>query len=198
MARPRGFDTEELLDDVGLVFLETGFQLTSMRQLEKSTGVKQVSLYNAFGSKEGLFLAAFDRYTALIEETQCQFLDDRGLDGIEAFVKAIVSTDSPLPLPHFGCLIVNTALVAGEAGPAIKLRVAVFRRQMHQRFVAALSRARDLQQLDRGLDLEAAAEFLLSAVWGIFVTIRLAGDGQSVGRPAAHMVVETLRGWAKS
>ena len=77
MARPRGFDTEELLDNAGLAFLETGFQLTSMRQLEKSTGVKQVSLYNAFGSKEGLFLAAFDRYTAMIEEFQRRFLDNK-------------------------------------------------------------------------------------------------------------------------
>jgi AcrR family transcriptional regulator len=66
MARPREFDSEELLDKVALAFLENGLQSTSMRQLETLTGVKQVSLYNAFGSKEGLFLAAFDRYTEQI------------------------------------------------------------------------------------------------------------------------------------
>ena len=98
MARPREFDTEALLDTASMAFLEDGLQQTSMRHLEDLTGVKQVSLYNAFGSKEGLFLAAFDRYTERVAAAQKQHLDDRGLDGIESFVKAIVSPDSPLPL----------------------------------------------------------------------------------------------------
>ena len=62
MGRPREFDTEDLLEKVMLAFLESGLQGTSMRQLEATTGVKQVSLYNAFGDKEGLFLSALDRY----------------------------------------------------------------------------------------------------------------------------------------
>ena len=195
MARPRKFDTDEVLDKVALAFLETGLELTSMRQLEKLTGVKQVSLYNAFGNKEELFLAAFDRYTNIIGVAQSRFLEKRGISGIEAFVKAIVSPDSPLPLPHFGCLIVNTALVAQGAGPTIKSRVQVFRQQMHGRFVAALTRAKSKKMLKRGLNLDQCAEFLLSAIWGIFVTIRLADDDQSVGQPAAKALVKTVRSW---
>ena len=198
MARPREFDTEALLDKAGLAFLEDGLQLTSMRHLEDLTGVKQVSLYNAFGSKEGLFLAAFDRYTARVAAAQKQHLDDRGLDGIESFVKAIVSSDSPLPLAHFGCLIVNTALVAGSAGPAIKSRVQVFRQEMHARFVGALKRAKSSNELKRGLNVDQCAEFVLSAVWGIFVTIRLADDDQTVGQPAASALVKALREWRAS
>jgi TetR/AcrR family transcriptional repressor of nem operon len=196
MARPREFDTEELLDKVGLAFLEDGLQLTSMRHLEELTGVKQVSLYNAFGNKEGLFLAAFDRYTERVAATQKQHLDDRGLDGIESFVKAIVSPNSPLPLAHFGCLIVNTALVAGNAGPTIKSRVQVFRQEMHARFVGAINRAKSSHELKQGLNVDQCAEFLLSAVWGIFVTIRLADDDQTVGQPAASALVKTVREWS--
>ena len=198
MARPREFDTEALLDKASLAFLKDGLQLTSMRHLEDLTGVKQVSLYNAFGSKEGLFLAAFDRYTQRVAAAQKLHLDDRGLDGIESFVKAIVSPDSPLPLAHFGCLIVNTALVADSAGPAIKSRVQVFRQQMHARFVGALTRARSRHKLKRGLNLDQCAEFVLSAVWGIFVTIRLADDDQTVGQPAARALVKTVRDWCQS
>ena len=198
MARPREFDSEEVLDRVALAFLEGGLQDTSMRQLERLTGVKQVSLYNAFGSKEGLFLAAFDRYTKLIAEAQSEFMDDRGLDGIEKFVKSIVSPDSPLPLPHYGCLIVNTALVAQNAGPTIKSRVQKFRQQMHARFVGALTRAKSRHQLKRGLKLDQCAEFLLSSVWGIFVTIRLADNDQTVGQPAAQALVKAVREWCPS
>tara|TARA_R110000850_G_scaffold11625_8_gene39810 strand:- start:420 stop:1040 length:621 start_codon:yes stop_codon:yes gene_type:complete len=198
MARPREFDTTVLLDRVSQIFLETGLQLTSMRQLEAETGVKQASLYNVFGSKEGLFLAAFDHYTQLIASAQCAYLDDRGLDGIENFVKAIVSPDSPLPLPHYGCLIVNTALVAQDAGPEIKSRVQEFRQQMHARFVGALTRAKSNHELKPGLKLDQCAEFLLSAVWGIFVTIRLADNDQTVGQPAAQTLVKTVRDWRLS
>jgi len=43
-------------------------------------------------------------------------MDQRGLDGIEGFVKAIVSSEPPLPLPHCGCLAVNTGSVAQGGG----------------------------------------------------------------------------------
>ena len=198
MARPREFDTEALLDRVSMAFLEDGLQQTSMRHLEDLTGVKQVSLYNAFGSKEGLFVAAFDRYTERVAAAQKQHLDDRGLDGIESFVKAIVSPESPLPLAHFGCLIVNTALVAGTAGPVIKSRVQVFRQEMHARFVGALTRAKSSHKLKRGLNVDQCAEFLLSAVWGIFVSIRLADDDQTVGQPAASALVKAVHEWRAS
>ncbi len=198
MARPREFDTDALLDKVSLVFLKDGLQLTSMRQLEDITGVKQVSLYNAFGSKEGLFLAAFDRYTEGAVAIQKQHLDDRGLEGIESFVNALVSRDSPLPLAHFGCLVVNTALVAESAGPAIKSRVQIFRQQLHARIVEALTRAQSRHKLKHGLKLDQCAEFVLSTVWGILVTIRLADHDQTVGKPAARALVKTVRDWCPS
>ncbi len=196
MARPREFDTEDLLEQVGLAFLKGGLQLTSIRQLEELTGVKQVSLYNAFGSKEGLFLAAFDRYADQSIAAQKHHLDDRGLDGIERFVKAIVSPDSPLPHAHFGCLIVNTALVAGSAGPAIKKRCQKFRQQMHARFAGALTRAKSRHKLKRGIMPDQCAEFVVSTIWGIFVTIRLADEDQKAGQPAARALIKTVRGWS--
>lgn len=198
MARPREFDTEALLDQVSLIFLENGLQYTSLRQLEALTGVKQVSLYNAFGNKEELFLAAFDHWACQAATVQNGFMDDKGLKGIENFVKAIVSSDSPLPMPQCGCLAVNTALLAQGAGPAIRSRVQEYREQMHGRILGALTRAKTRHGLKRGLNLEQCAELVLNSVWGIFVTIRLAGSDPSVGQPAARALVKTMRDWAPS
>ena len=108
-------------------------------------------------------------------------------------MKAIVSPESPLPLAHFGCLIVNTALVAGTAGPTIKSRVQVFRQEMHARFVGALTRAKSSRKLKRGLNVDQCAEFLLSSVWGIFVTIRLADDDQSRREIVAEVTTAVAR-----
>jgi len=53
-------------------------------------------------------------------------------------------------------------------------------------------------KLKRGLNLNQCAEFVLSAVWGIFMTIRLADDDQTVGQPAARALVKTVRDWCQS
>ncbi len=197
MPRPREFDTEILLEKVLLIFLENGLQRTSMRQLEATTGVKQVSLYNAYDNKEGLFLAVFDRYAGLSSAVQDEFLDNRGLEGIAKFARAIVTPESPLPYSQYGCLIINTALVAEAAGPVIKKRVESFRLKMHTRFVAAFERARSRGKLRRGLNLDQCAELVISAIWGIFITIRLADNDQIAGQPAAKALCKTLRDWAR-
>ena len=195
MPRPRDFDTEELLGRILLVFLENGWQQTSTRLLESSTGVKQVSLYNAFGNKEALFLAAFDHWAAQAAAAQNQCMKGNGIEGIATFVRAIVREDSPLPMPQCGCLAVNTALVAQEAGPAIQDRVQTYREEMHQRILTELTREKTQNGLKPGLRLAGCADLVLNAIWGIFVTIRLSGTDPSVGRPAAEALVTTMRGW---
>ena len=195
MPRPRDFNTEELLGKILLIFLENGWQQTSMRLLESSTNVKQVSLYNAFGNKEALFLAAFDHWATQAAAAQNQFMNGNGIDGIAKFSKAIVREDSPLPMPQCGCLAVNTALVAQGAGPAIQKRVQDYRDEMHQRILTELAWEKKQHGLMRGLRLASCAELVLNAIWGIFVTIRLSGTGPSVGKPAADALVATMRGW---
>jgi TetR/AcrR family transcriptional repressor of nem operon len=169
-----------------------------MRQLETLTGVKQVSLYNAFGNKEALFLAAFDQWARQAADAQNRFMKGEGIAGIARFVKAIVRKDSPFPKPQCGCLAVNTALVAQGAGPAIQKRVQRYRDEMHERILDELSRAKKQHGLKHGLRLASSAELVLNAIWGIFVTIRLSGTDPSVGKPAANALVQTMQGWVPS
>ncbi|MDB6144223.1 MAG: bacterial regulatory s, tetR family protein [Pseudomonas sp.] len=62
MAGVRQFDEEQTLDRVLEVFWQKGLGATSMQDLAQATGVQRGSLYNAFQSKEELFLRVFDRY----------------------------------------------------------------------------------------------------------------------------------------
>ena len=194
MARPREFDAEDLLEKAMLAFWEGGLQGTSMRQLEAVTGVKQVSLYNAFGDKEGLFLAVLDRYADLLASVLDRHLEDRELDGIGAFLKSIVTPESSFPNNSFGCLIVNTALGAAAGGPEVKTRVQLCRAMVGEKLRAALGRAKSRGRLRHGLNLDQCTELLVSTLWGIFLTIRLAGD-QTAGKPAALALNRTLRNW---
>ena len=57
MGRSRGFDEREVISQCAGAFLLTGYEGTSIDDLVHATGLHRGSLYKAFGSKRGLFLA---------------------------------------------------------------------------------------------------------------------------------------------
>ncbi len=166
-----------------------------MRQLEGATGVKQVSLYNAFGNKEELFLAVLDRYSDLILREMDQHMEKRDLNGISAFIESIVSPDATFPNVRYGCLMVSTAQVPDAAGPAAMRRIETCRSRITARIVAALERAKSRGKLRRGLNLDECADFVVTILWGIFASIRLAGGDQTVGMTSSKVLKRTFRDW---
>ncbi len=63
--RPREFDLDQALDQAIAVFSERGYSGASIADLGKAMGLTAGSLYKAFADKQALFVAAFERYTAL-------------------------------------------------------------------------------------------------------------------------------------
>ncbi len=57
MGRPRGFSEDAVLDAAAAVFVNGGYEGTSIDDLVKALNLHRGSLYKAFGSKRGLFLA---------------------------------------------------------------------------------------------------------------------------------------------
>lgn len=64
MARVREFDKDQVLDQAMLVFLEHGYEATSVRDLIKATNISSSSMYEVFGDKRGIFLQVLERYCA--------------------------------------------------------------------------------------------------------------------------------------
>lgn len=64
VGRKRGFDRDDVLDQVTRAFWRNGFQATSVADLTGTTGVNPPSLYAAFGDKRTLFAEAVSRYQA--------------------------------------------------------------------------------------------------------------------------------------
>lgn len=58
MGRPRQFDPDAVLLRARDTFALGGYHGTSMDDLLRATGLQRSSLYSAYGSKRGLFLAA--------------------------------------------------------------------------------------------------------------------------------------------
>ena len=62
MGRRKKLSEEELLDRAMHVFRREGFAGASADVLVRETGASRYNLYSSYGSKEGLFAAALDRY----------------------------------------------------------------------------------------------------------------------------------------
>src|SRR5512134_1716882 len=62
MVRTKQFDRHAVLDEAMEVFWERGFHATSIQDLVDRLGVNRQSLYDTYGGKDQLFLAALERY----------------------------------------------------------------------------------------------------------------------------------------
>lgn len=169
MAGVRQFNEEQALARALEVFWRKGYGATSMPELAEATGVLRGSLYNAYGDKQGLFLAVFARYQenflALASEP-LQLPDTRiALKAFFAFaIASMKSGDSAR-----GCLSTKTTVDENAGAEPI--------RQALRGMVASLETllAERLRQATEPLALpaEEAARLLVTLTRGTVVIERL-------------------------
>ncbi|WP_214416437.1 TetR/AcrR family transcriptional regulator [Sphaerisporangium fuscum] len=89
MARPRTFDERVVLEAAAAQFRVHGFADTSTEQLCEAADVRRSSLYNAFTSKDELFVRALEHYASSMRARQESILTDTSLSGAERLRKLI-------------------------------------------------------------------------------------------------------------
>lgn len=195
MPRPRSFDDDAVIDAAMIAFWRCGYAETPVADLEVATGIKRISLYNAWGDKEGLFLAALDRYHVGARETWEGMVAREGLDGITRLLTAMTAPAAEDAPVHSGCLMVNTVLDLRRATPAVQEKVEGYRAMVRDSFAAALRGARDAGEIEvDDATIEARTDYLLTVLWGALALIRL--EGRTTAAAAATRVAcEIVDGW---
>jgi len=123
MGRTSSFDEYTVIRAARDLFWDRGYDLASLSELESATGLNRSSLYNAFGSKRGLFDAAVQDYLNAVIRPRLAVLHGASREGqslLEYFdgLRHAVAT-LPDDSPRRGCLLVNCAAgLAGHDGPA--------------------------------------------------------------------------------
>jgi TetR/AcrR family transcriptional repressor of nem operon len=189
MARPAQYDRDTILDKAMQTFWEQGYCATSMANLVEATDLKPGSLYAAFASKQGLFLATLDHYGARSAERLGSLLDnaESPLGAIHAYFDRLAE-DIEQSRGKTSCFLVNTVLELSQRDAAIRDRINKHFARIQDTFIAALRRAREQGELAAGADCEALAAFLMSNIWGLRV---LAGTGPAPGR--ARQIVTLVK-----
>jgi AcrR family transcriptional regulator len=141
--RPRSFDERQALEAALGVFWKHGYEGASLADLTRAMGINRPSLYAAFGNKEELFRRAVDHYTAgMAGLHEAALRQPTARAAVEKFL--LMAADGLGGGKHpRGCLLVQSALVCGSAGEAVKQeligRRASARAAWRKRFLKAKS-----------------------------------------------------------
>lgn len=169
-------------------FWDRGYCATSVSQLVEATGLKPGSLYAAFDSKGGLFLAALDHYAAQSRRRLQEALDGAAdpVAGIEGFLRTLVAVQYATSPPR-GCLLVNSALELGRHDRNVQRRIRRHLDTIEADLRLALEAAQTAGQLGAAQSPAALAKLLMTTIWGLRV---LGGTGADAAQ--AELVVDQI------
>jgi TetR/AcrR family transcriptional repressor of nem operon len=178
LARTPEFDQDEVLDKALQTFWRKGYEATSLNDLLEATGLARQSLYNTFGDKHGLFLAALRRY---VDRGLGQF--SKTLEGrpVRAAIRRLFEdVVQPVARPC-GCFLVNSATELVPRDPEVG-RLAVSALAAQERALAeALRRGVREGELDlTPKRIEQTARFLVSALQGLQVMVKATPDSPAL------------------
>lgn len=190
MGRPKQYDRNDLLDKAIGLFWRQGFSATTTAELVDALGVNRKSMYAEFGSKQGLFEAALERYDDQQLSMVLRHLEAEGAGraAIERCFEGYARAGRG-GMRGRGCLLANTAVERAALDPGARKHVAAYLDRFRRGFTGALQTAEAAGDLAPGQDIPALADFLTMSMVGVAALVRAEADPDRIA--AACAVVPT-------
>jgi TetR/AcrR family transcriptional repressor of nem operon len=185
MARTKVFDPAQALGAAMDVFWTKGYEAASLDDLLSAMKIGRQSMYDTFGDKKQLYLAALDRYADTGREVLRERLSagPSALGAIGAFLEDVARSDACQR--ERGCLAVNAVAEFGKADPDVHAFTERTQQMTERIFAKVLARARDAGELAGGLDLAAAAHFIHTAIRGMRISAKAGASAAQLSATAA-------------
>lgn len=191
MAGVRQFDEQDAFEKSIALFWRKGYAETSMQDLANATGVQRGSLYNAYGSKDALFLRAFEghaeRYLAKARLALARPTLKSSLNSFFDFIVDWLLEGEPAR----GCLSTKTVFGGEVVEPAIRAAVGGLLDQLETAVRERLSQP-DKAGQKLSLSPAKAAKLVITVTRGIVVLERVYPDDRQRLRAAADSLLEVL------
>ncbi|MBE9170632.1 TetR/AcrR family transcriptional regulator [Pleurocapsales cyanobacterium LEGE 06147] len=174
MARHKEFDRQKALEKAMETFWRYGYEGTSIQDLVESMGLNRGSLYDTFGDKRSLFLAAIAHYDETVVEKIVTRLEapDTSKQAIINYFEDLIegaATDKT----RRGCLLTNTAIELCPHDADTAKRIATNLERIENAFHHALQRAVAKGELKNIDDLKALARYLTCTLQGLRVICKV-------------------------
>ncbi len=174
MPRTKAFDPDAALDRAVALFWARGYQAVSVQDLVDALGISRSSLYQTFGDKQALWLAALDRYRQQDEAgaTLLREAETEPLAALRRYFQAIVEGTAS-DTERRGCLLANAAVERGPSDAETAQRAQAALAGLQQTFERVLTRAQEKDELPAKHDATALGRLLANTVYGLRATARL-------------------------
>lgn len=170
----KSFETAEAIDAAMLVFWKKSYIGTSITDLTEAIGIKRGSLYNAFGSKEELFVEALLKYDA--EHRRAGLIQIESnyepRQAIYTLFESLVS-QSINDKDKKGCLLVNTALELATHSKEVSVIVRSGFQDIESFFERLIKLGQKQSEIPESVNPQETAKALL----GFIISIRVLSRG---------------------
>lgn len=169
MAGRKQFDVDEVVDQAMRVFWERGYVGASLEHLSSATGLGRGSLYGTFGSKDGLFLQALQRYSQLYGarfDAALAQADTDPVGAVEAFFAVVLARIADPTVPD-GCLVAQSTISSPTLEAATAARVREMLHEQRIRVRSALENAHPDKEL-----LDELATYVVAVTQSLAVLSR--------------------------
>jgi TetR/AcrR family transcriptional regulator, transcriptional repressor for nem operon len=181
MARHKEFDRDEALHRAMEVFWSRGYEAASVGELVKQMGINRQSLYDTFGDKHTLYLAALDRYREVEGRKLFELLERPG--SVKRALRQLFQTVVEHSLgegDRRGCFMGNaTSELAGrcrETAGKVCTNMAAAEEALYR----ALLRGKKEGEIAGRADLRAVARFLYSSLQGLQLMSKATRDRKTL------------------
>ncbi len=176
MPRPKAYNEETVLTAAMNCFWTKGYTATSLKDLEAATGLTPGSIYNSFGSKDGLFTQVLDYYTGRYTNKRIKRLlgNTDPIDGISNYLTECFTTDAVML--GSGCLLINTAAELGPHNAKVRKQVKKALKPANEALRSVIERGQEDGTINPQANSEQLAEHLGVLMTGMLVSSKLNPD----------------------
>jgi len=181
MARPLSFDKNKALVNAMLVFWYQGYEATSMKDLERATGLVPSSIYNAFGNKEAFFLQILDYYSTFVmgKRIHNYLKQDAPIKAIYDFFITCF-TDLPRGKQGMACLLLNTTSELALHNEAIRKVLTESEQSLRDNFVSCIKQAKQQKEISNQYDSQIIADQLIITLNGLLASSKAIKDNEKM------------------
>lgn len=171
MARPKEFDRDEVLDRAVDLFWRNGYEATSMADMVEALGIGRQSLYDTFGDKHALYLAALDRYLGGPGALGALPADVPVRKQLRAIFQTMV--DRAVAHPERGlCMLGAAAVERCAEDDEVSKRFCRRTHELEDAFTRRLEQAKADGEIGAHHDPRGLARYLVNALYGLQLSAR--------------------------
>ncbi len=190
MANVIHFDEDSALRQFMEIFWTRGYKATTTRELARSAGISESSLFNRFHSKRELYIKSLGHYHDMMKSRRKVMEEESSaLMGISKYWQSLAKSASD-PSRTRGCMITN-ATIEQTDDPEIAAYLKTVHKDYEKAFKKSLDRAVRQGELKPDTDTLALAQFLANNAQGMRLLSRT-NPGKQLVKNVVDLTMSTV------